>query len=107
VLPSSITHLGGEEKPYTSLPYFFSDRFDFSFEVWGDLTAWDRTVTRGTLGSGSFALYYFYQGKMVGVLAVGRPDEERKPMQALVKARPAYEDVATRLVDEGVDLGGR
>jgi len=40
------------------------------------------------------------------VLAVGRPDEERKPMQELVKARPAYEDVATRLVDEGVDLGG-
>jgi 3-phenylpropionate/trans-cinnamate dioxygenase ferredoxin reductase subunit len=96
-----------EEKPYTSLPYFFSDLFDFSFEVWGDLTTWDRTVTRGTLESGSFALYYFYQGKMVGVLAVGRPDEERKPMQELVKARPAYEDVATRLVDEGVDLRGR
>jgi 3-phenylpropionate/trans-cinnamate dioxygenase ferredoxin reductase subunit len=100
-------NMAGEEKPYTSLPYFFSDLFDFSFEVWGDLTTWDRTVTRGTLESGSFALYYFYQGKMVGVLAVGRPDEERKPMQELVKARPAYEDVATRLRDEGVDLGGR
>ena len=99
-------NMAGEEKPYTSLPYFFSDLFDFSFEVWGDLTTWDRTVTRGTLESGSFALYYFDQGKMVGVLAVGRPDEERKPMQELVKARPAYEDVATRLVDEGVDLGG-
>ena len=99
-------NMAGEEKPYTSLPYFFSDLFDFSFEVWGDLTTWDRTVTRGTLESGSFALYYFDQGKMVGVLAVGRPDEERKPMHALVKARPAYEDVAARLRDEGVDLGG-
>jgi len=98
-------NMAGEEKPYTSLPYFFSDLFDFSFEVWGDLTTWDRTVTRGTLESGSFALYYFDQGKMVGVLAVGRPDEERKPMQALVKARPAYEDVAARLVDEGEDVG--
>jgi 3-phenylpropionate/trans-cinnamate dioxygenase ferredoxin reductase subunit len=98
-------NMAGEEKPYTSLPYFFSDLFDFSFEVWGDLTAWDRTVTRGTLESGIFALYYFDRGKMVGVLAVGQPDEERKPMQALVKARPAYEDVATRLVDEGEDLG--
>ena len=99
-------NMAGEEKPYTSLPYFFSDLFDFSFEVWGDLTTWDRTVTRGTLESGSFALYYFDQGKMVGVLAVGRPDEERKPMQELVKTRPAYEDVAARLRDEGVDLGG-
>ena len=72
--------------------------------MWGDLSAWDRTVTRGTLESGSFALYYFAAGRMVGVLAVGRPDEERKPMQALVKARPAYEGVKARLADEAVDL---
>ena len=98
-------NMAGEEKPYTALPYFFSDLFDFSFEVWGDLTAWDQTVLRGTLEGGSFGLYYFDQGKMVGVLAAGRPDEERKPMQALVKARPAYEDVAVKLRDEGVDLG--
>jgi NADPH-dependent 2,4-dienoyl-CoA reductase/sulfur reductase-like enzyme len=97
-------NMAGEEKPYTALPYFFSDLFDLSFEVWGDLSAWDRTVTRGTLESGSFALYYFAQGKMVGVLAVGRPDEERKPMQALVKSRPVYEDVKARLTDEAVDL---
>ena len=97
-------NMAGEEKPYTALPYFFSDLFDFSFEVWGDLTAWDQTVLRGTLEGGSFALYYFDQGKMVGVLAAGRLDEERKPMQALVKARPAYEDVAAKLSDEGVSL---
>ena len=97
-------NMAGEEKPYTSLPYFFSDLFDLSFEVWGDLTAWDQTVLRGTLESGSFAFYYFDQDRMVGVLAAGRPDEERKPMQALAKARLAYEDVAAKLRDEGVDL---
>jgi NADPH-dependent 2,4-dienoyl-CoA reductase/sulfur reductase-like enzyme len=97
-------NMAGEEKPYTTLPYFFSDLFDLSFEVWGNLTAWDQTVLRGTLKGGSFALYYFDQGKMVGVLAAGRPDEERKPMQALVKARLAYGDVAAKLSDEGVDL---
>lgn len=97
-------NMAGEEKPYTALPYFFSDLFDLSFEVWGDLTAWDQTVLRGALEGGSFALYYFDRGKMVGVLAAGRPDEERKPMQALVKARPAYEDVAAKLSDEGVSL---
>ena len=97
-------NMAGEEKPYTTLPYFFSDLFDLSFEAWGDLTAWDQTVLRGTLEEGSFALYYFDQGKMVGVLAAGRPDEERKPMQALVKARLAYGDVAAKLSDEGADL---
>jgi 3-phenylpropionate/trans-cinnamate dioxygenase ferredoxin reductase subunit len=98
-------NMAGEEKPYRTLPYFFSDLFDLGFEVWGDLSAWDQTVLRGTLERGSFALYYFDQGKMVGVMAASRPDEERKPMQALVKARPAYGDVANKLRDEGVDLG--
>jgi 3-phenylpropionate/trans-cinnamate dioxygenase ferredoxin reductase subunit len=98
-------NMAGEEKPYKTLPYFFSDLFDLSFEVWGDLTAWDQIVLRGTLESGSFALYYFDQGQMVGVLAVDRPDEERKPMQALVKVRPAYEHVVARLSDEEVNLG--
>ena len=97
-------NMAGEEKFYTTLPYFFSDLFDFSFEVWGDLTTWDQTVLRGTLEGGSFALYYFDRGRMVGVLAAGRPDEERKPMQVLVKARPPHEDVADKLSDEGVDL---
>lgn len=96
--------MAGEIKSYTALPYFFSDRFDFSFEVWGNLTAWAQTVLRGTLEGGSFGLYYFDRGRMVGVLAAGRPDEERKPMQALVKARPPYEGVAAKLSDEGVDL---
>jgi NADPH-dependent 2,4-dienoyl-CoA reductase/sulfur reductase-like enzyme len=97
-------NMAGDEKPYAALPYFFSDLFDFSFEVWGDLTAWDQTVLRGSLDEGAFAFYYFQQGSLVGVLAAGRPDEERKPMQALVRARPAYEDVAARLRDERVDL---
>ena len=97
-------NMAGEGKPYTTLPYFFSDLFDFSFEVWGDLTAWDQTVRRGAIARGSFALYYFHQGRMVGVLAVDRPDEERKPMTALVKARPMYSDVGAKLSDEATDL---
>jgi NADPH-dependent 2,4-dienoyl-CoA reductase/sulfur reductase-like enzyme len=98
-------NMAGDLKPYKALPYFFSDLFDFSFEVWGDLTAWDQTVLRGSLDEGTFAFYYFHQGRMVGVLAAGRPDEERKPMQALIKARPPYEEIATKLRDEAVDLG--
>jgi hypothetical protein len=103
-------NMAGETKAYKTLPYFFSDLFDLSFEVWGDLTAWDQTVLRGTLpapeasGSGSYAYYYFDQGRLTGVLAVGRPKAERKPMPALVRARPAYADLAEALADETTDL---
>lgn len=98
-------NMAGDEKPYGALPHFSSKLFDFSFEVWGDLTAWDQTVLRGSPAGGGFALYYFHQGHMVGVLAAGRPDQEREPMQALVKARPAYAEVAIPLSDEAVGLG--
>ena len=97
-------NMAGEEKPYAALPYFFSDLFDLSFEVWGDLTSWDETVLRGSLDEGAFAFYYFHKASLVGVLAAGRPDEERKPMQALVKGRKAYADVADALCDEATDL---
>ena len=99
-----MLNMAGEEKPYAALPYFFSDLFDLSFEVWGDVTAWDETVLRGSLDNRAFAFYYFHQGSLVGVLAAGRPDDERKPMQSLVKGRKAYADVADALGDEATNL---
>jgi 3-phenylpropionate/trans-cinnamate dioxygenase ferredoxin reductase subunit len=97
--------MAGEDKPYATLPYFFSDLFDFSFEVWGIASGWDQVVRRGTIGSGRFAFYFFAAGRLNGVLAVNRPEEERKPMQALVKARAAYDDIASALCNENSDLG--
>jgi hypothetical protein len=96
--------MAGDERPYRSLPYFYSDLFDFSYEVWGNLVAWDQTALRGSMEGGSFALYYFDQGRMVGVLAARRPSKERRPMQALVRARPVYDDVVAKLADEEVEL---
>jgi 3-phenylpropionate/trans-cinnamate dioxygenase ferredoxin reductase subunit len=97
-------NMAGKMENYAALPYFFSDLFDLSFEVWGNLSNWDQTATRGTLDSGSFAVYYFAEGHLCGVLSVDRPDAEREAMQALVKARPAYAKIASRLKDETTDL---
>ena len=102
-------NMAGEQEPYRTLPYFFSDLFDLSMEVWGDLTAWDRTVQRGTIEGGRYAFFYFQPdeasgGKLTGVLAVGASKEERKVMPALVQARPAYADVAGPLADQATDL---
>jgi len=98
-------NMAGEEEPYTTLPYFFSDIFDLSFEVWGNLASWQRVVLRGDLDEGSFAFYYFdADGRLTGVLASERPDEERKPMQALVRQRPTYDQVGEELRSERTDL---
>jgi NADPH-dependent 2,4-dienoyl-CoA reductase/sulfur reductase-like enzyme len=97
-------NMAGERVPYTALPYFYSDLFHISFEVWGDLSSWDETVRRGSLQEGSFAYYYFHQGHLVGVLAMDRPASERGPMQDLVRARRTYNEVASELRDGGSDL---
>jgi NADPH-dependent 2,4-dienoyl-CoA reductase/sulfur reductase-like enzyme len=97
-------NMAGEEEPYTELPYFFSDMFDLSLEVWGSLDRWDETVQRGSLDEGSFAFYYFDEGQLTGVLAVDRPDDERVPMQDLVRQRPMADDVAAALADPAVNL---
>lgn len=102
------THAGrnmaGEDKPYVALPYFYSDLFHLNLEAWGDLSAWERTVLRGDLAADHFAFYYFSSDRLSGVLTVGRPEAERDPMQALVRAGPTYEEVAAKLADEKVDL---
>lgn len=97
-------NMAGRDESYTALPYFFSDLYDFSFEVWGDLSNWTQTVRRGSLEDGSFAYYYFEQGRLIGVLAVGRPDQEREAMKSLPDQQPAYADVAEKLADESYDL---
>lgn len=97
-------NMAGAGERYDVIPYFFSDLFDLSFEAWGDLSAWTQTVRRGDLESGSVAYFYFNEGRLVGVLAIDRPDDERDPMQALVKARPTFDDVGARLGEESVDL---
>lgn len=97
-------NMAGEGKAYRTLPNFFSDLFDLSFDAWGDLTSWEKTVLRGSLEKGSFAFYYFRQNTLVGVLAVGRPKEEQKTMPALVKARLTYDVLAGPLANESVDL---
>lgn len=96
-------NMAGEDRPYPTLPYFFSDLFDLSFEVWGDLSTWDETVVRGDVEGGSAGIYYFDGGTLTGVLVYGR-DAERKANQALVRARPTQDAVADKLRDETVDL---
>ena len=61
-------------------------------------------VAGGKACEGSFAVYHFWQGALCGVLTAGRPAEERKPMQVLVRARAAYDHVAVQLADETTDL---
>ena len=93
-------NMAGDMAAYATVPYFFSDMFDLSFEAWGDVSEWDRILERGSAELRSFAFYYFREGKAVGVISSGRPDSERAPMENVIAKRMDYDGVANVLRDE-------
>jgi hypothetical protein len=59
------------------VPYFFSDVFDLSYELWGDPSVADKIIHRGDLSSNSFSVWWLRQTAVVAAFTMNRPDEER------------------------------
>lgn len=97
-------NMAGEDKPYVSVPYLYSDLFQLYMEAWGDLTSWDVGVHRGVVDEGHFVYFYFRDGRLVAALGDHLTREEQKAIPAIVRRRPAYADVADRLTDVEVPL---
>ena len=85
--------VAGRAADFVEVPYFWSDLADWvTLEYVGTATSWDREIVRGSFDSGSFAVFYLADGRLVGALSVGRPED-------LMQAR--------RLLAAGGELGGR
>jgi NADPH-dependent 2,4-dienoyl-CoA reductase/sulfur reductase-like enzyme len=74
----------GEHEPFVHVPYFFSDVFDLSYELWGDTEGADEVVTRGDIGTPSFSVWWLRGGRVVAAFVMDRPDEERDLAQQLI-----------------------
>lgn len=68
----------GERQPFTHVPYFFSDVFDLSYELWGDAAGATETVVRGDANSSSFSVWWLKSNRVVAAFVMNRPDEERQ-----------------------------
>ena len=66
------------------MPYFFSDVFDLSYELWGDTEGADEVVTRGDIETPSFSVWWLRGGRVVAAFVMDRPDEERDLAQELI-----------------------
>lgn len=97
-------NMAGEAKPYTAMPYFYSDLLDIALEAWGDLSSWENVVLRGALSHDHFYLFYFAEGLLSGALVANPSDQDRKLLPTLVRSRGAYGEIAQRLQDSEGDL---
>ncbi|MEP3654827.1 MAG: FAD-dependent oxidoreductase [Litorimonas sp.] len=95
-------HITGKLKPYSSLPWFWSDQFDLKLQIAGLSNGYDEVVIRGDItGSRSFAAYYFSGDRFLAVDAVNAPRDFMFGRMSLTKGVTLDK---SKLTDMSVDL---
>jgi NADPH-dependent 2,4-dienoyl-CoA reductase/sulfur reductase-like enzyme len=87
----------GDRQPFIHVPYFFSDVFDLSYELWGDSAGAGKVVIRGDAHTSSFSAWWLKDSRVVAAFVMNRPDEERQLAPEWIKSR--HEIAANRLAD--------
>jgi NADPH-dependent 2,4-dienoyl-CoA reductase/sulfur reductase-like enzyme len=77
----------GERRPFLHVPYFFSDVFDLSYELWGDSEGATQTIARGDLSSSSFSIWWLKRDRLIAAFVMNRPDEERQFAPEWIKSK--------------------
>jgi 3-phenylpropionate/trans-cinnamate dioxygenase ferredoxin reductase subunit len=100
---SAAAWLLGQERPFTAVPWFWSDQYDKKLQMAGLSAGADHQVLRGDLASGSFSVYHLAAGRLVAVDSV---NASRDHLQArkLIEAGVALSE--TQLTDLAFDLAG-
>lgn len=93
----------GERVPFKHVPYFFSDVFDLSYELWGDTAGADQVVYRGDRTTKSFSVWWLKTDKVVAAFVMNRPDEERESAPKAIEAQQLVD--AAKLGDEATPVG--
>ncbi len=67
--------VAGAPRPFTDVPWFWSDQYDLKLQIAGLAQAYDDVVLRGDAAARRFAAYYLEAGRVVAVDAVNSPRE--------------------------------
>jgi 3-phenylpropionate/trans-cinnamate dioxygenase ferredoxin reductase subunit len=92
----------GDPKPYTRLPYFFSDQYDLGLEYVGYSEPDDAVVIRGDAGKREFIAFYHRGGIVTAAMNVNIWDVV-EDLRAIITAGKPIDPA--RLADPNVALG--
>ena len=94
--------LCGNLKPYSALPWFWSDQYDLKLQIAGLSQGYTDVVIRGDIKeSRSFAAFYLQDGKLLAVDAVNRPQEFMLGKRLILEGKQL---AAEQLADESLSL---
>ena len=91
----------GAPKPYSNVPWFWSDQYRMKLQITGLADPRDETVLRGDPSAGHFAAFRLRAGRLTAVEAVSSPRDFMMGKK-LIAAGAAPD--ANRLADESVPL---
>ena len=63
----------GKPRPYTALPWFWTEQGKLRLQIAGLTVGHDQTVLRGDLESGAFSIFCYRGGTLVGIESINRP----------------------------------
>ena len=79
--------IGGDRQPFLHVPYFFSDVFDLSYELWGDSEGATQIITRGEPSNSGFSTWWLKQNCLIAAFVMNRPGEERQSAPEWIKSK--------------------
>lgn len=85
--------LGDTDDTFDSIPYFFSDMFDISYEFWGHPDDADTIVHRGNVMSGSFSTWWLKDERVQAVFAMNTDDDVRTMAQEMIASQNEIDPV--------------
>ncbi|MBV8850941.1 MAG: FAD-dependent oxidoreductase [Methylobacteriaceae bacterium] len=68
--------IAGQERPYNSVPLFWSDQYDTKLQMVGFSKGHDRFAMRGRPDDGQFSVFYYRTGELIAVDSVNRPADQ-------------------------------
>jgi NADPH-dependent 2,4-dienoyl-CoA reductase/sulfur reductase-like enzyme/predicted acylesterase/phospholipase RssA len=89
----------GQRAPYDEVSYFFCDVFDITFDFFGYPEIADTKIARGSLSDRSFALFYLKEEVPRALFSLGRPAQETKAVEALIRYRVNLHAITRKLSD--------
>lgn len=97
-----------QRRPFTPVPYFWSDQYDMRIQAYGYLRDHDEArVVEGDLDERRFLVAYRTGDRIVGVLGIGATPRALRAWRKKVADKTIWEDAMKDVEVEGVSSGAR
>ncbi|PIB27570.1 NAD(P)/FAD-dependent oxidoreductase [Maribacter sp. 4G9] len=91
---TAAAHILGKAVPYNAVPWFWTFQYHLKLQMAGISLGYDDYVVRGDTASGKFSIYYYKEGKLIGVDSLNKPADHLNARKLLeLGIHPAKEEI--------------